>query len=65
MGALLHHVALVQHQDQIGVLDGGQAVGDDEAGFIPHERRMAAWIWRSVEVSTLEVASSRISMRAS
>ena len=32
MGALLYHVAVVQDQDVVRVLDGGEAVGDDEAG---------------------------------
>src|SRR5947209_1761882 len=30
--ALLDEAALVHHQDQVGVADGGEAVGDDDAG---------------------------------
>lgn len=29
MGAFFHDLALVQHQDSIRMLDGGQSVGDD------------------------------------
>ena len=61
--SLLHHPALPHHQDVIRVTDGREAVGDDEAGLACHE----GFPWRpgspcSVRVSTLEVASSRISM---
>ncbi len=37
MLALLHDVAVVHHQDQVGVADGGQAMGDDEAGAALHQ----------------------------
>ena len=37
MGALLGDVAVFQNQNLVRVLDGGQAVGDDEAGFALHE----------------------------
>ena len=37
MGALLHDIAAVYHQNRIGVLNGGQPVGDDEAGLAPHQ----------------------------
>jgi hypothetical protein len=30
--ALLHNVAVIHHQDPIRVADGGEAMGDDEAG---------------------------------
>ena len=34
VGALLDDVAVLEHQDQVGVLDGGQTVGDDKAGAV-------------------------------
>ena len=37
MGALLHHVPLVHHQDPVGIADGGEAVGDHEAGLPLHQ----------------------------
>ena len=37
MGALLHHITVIRHQDVINVLDGGQPVGDDEAGLVCHQ----------------------------
>src|SRR5688500_7471005 len=43
VGAQLAHLALVQHQDAVGAMDGGQAVGDDDrgaAGEQPLERRL-------------------------
>ena len=33
MGTLLGDQTVPDHQDLVGVLDGGQAVGDDEAGY--------------------------------
>ncbi|MNX93033.1 hypothetical protein D3C86_1252020 [compost metagenome] len=32
MRALRHQLTAVQHQDPIGVADGAEALGDDEAG---------------------------------
>ena len=37
VGAAFHHVAIPHHQDAVGVLDGGEAVGHHEAGFILHQ----------------------------
>ena len=36
VGALLHDVAVPHYKDEVGVLDGGQAVGDDKAGLALH-----------------------------
>src|SRR5258705_3397388 len=35
--AALHDAALRQHDDEVGVLHGGQAVGDDEHGAMRHQ----------------------------
>ena len=35
--ALLHQLALVQHEDQVGVVQGGEAVGDHEGGAAHHQ----------------------------
>ena len=35
--ALLHQLAVVQHHDQVGVADRGQAVGDHERGAAHHQ----------------------------
>ena len=32
VGALLHNVAVPHHKDEVGIPDGGKAVGDDKAG---------------------------------
>ena len=37
MVALLHDVAVLHHQDEVGVLDGGEPVGDDKAGAALHQ----------------------------
>src|SRR5699024_3475408 len=37
VGAAFHNVPLPQDQDEVCVLDGGQAVGDDEGGAVLHE----------------------------
>ena len=37
MGALLDDVAVPHHKDEVCVPDGGQAVGDDEAGTAAHQ----------------------------
>ena len=37
MGALFEHVSVLQHQDQVGVFDGGQPVGNDEGGAVLHQ----------------------------
>ena len=34
--ALLHDVAILHHKDDIGLTDGGQAVGHDKAGAALH-----------------------------
>ena len=52
---------LRQHDDPVGVADGGEAVGDDEAGAAaPSKSAKERWISRSVAVSSAEVASSRM-----
>ena len=38
MGALLNDLTLFEHQNGIGVLNGGQAVGNDKASAIFHQR---------------------------
>ena len=38
MPPLLHDLSVLHHQDQVGAADGGQPVGDDEAGLILHQR---------------------------
>ena len=38
MGALLDDRAVLHHQDQVGVADRGQPVGDDEAGPVRAQR---------------------------
>ena len=38
MGALFNDMALVHHQNDVGVLDGGEPVGDDKAGAALHQR---------------------------
>ncbi len=35
--ALLHNTAVAQNQNEVGIDDRGQAVGDDEAGPAAHE----------------------------
>ncbi|MCJ7622932.1 MAG: amidohydrolase family protein [Anaerolineaceae bacterium] len=37
MFALLDNITFVHHQDQIGVADGGETVGDDKTGAVPHQ----------------------------
>ena len=37
MGAALDDFAVPQDQDQVGVADGAEAMGDDEAGATGHE----------------------------
>jgi hypothetical protein len=32
VAAALDHLAVLQHDDAVGIADGGEAVGDDEAG---------------------------------
>ena len=39
MRARLLHLAAVQHDDAVGVADGGQAVGDHERGAALHQVR--------------------------
>ena len=36
MVSLLHDLAMVHHNDNIGVPDSGQAVSDDDAGAVLH-----------------------------
>ena len=37
MRALLDDVAVVHHDDAVGLFDGGQAVGNDDAGAAVHQ----------------------------
>jgi hypothetical protein len=37
MAALFNDIAFVHHQDQVGIADGGKAVGDDETGAVLHQ----------------------------
>ena len=37
MSALFHNIPVVHHQNKIRVLDRGESVGDDEAGFACHQ----------------------------
>ncbi len=37
VGALLDDLAVIDHQDVVGIPDGAQAVGDDEAGASGHQ----------------------------
>ena len=37
MSPLLHNVAVIQHQNEVGVHDGAEPVGDDEAGSPLHQ----------------------------
>ena len=37
MGALLDDAAVVEDDDQVGIADGGETVGDDEGGAALHE----------------------------
>ena len=50
--------AMVQHDDFIGFLDGGQPVSNNDGCTSLIIFRMACWIISSVSVSTDEVASS-------
>ena len=60
MRALLDDAAVVHHEDGVGVPDGRQPVGDDEARAARIRRAIARWMRTSVRVSTELVASSRI-----
>lgn len=42
VGAALDDLAVVEDHDDVGVLDGGESVGDDENGASFHERIHAA-----------------------
>ena len=61
MGAYVFHHAVVQHDDDVRVLHGGDPLGDDELGGV---REFPAGTpdgsWRRCAVSTAEVESSRI-----
>jgi hypothetical protein len=48
------------HQDQVGVADRRESMGNDETGPIGTERRHGVCTSSSVRVSTELVASSRI-----
>ena len=37
MPARLHNLPVPQDKDQVRVHDGGETVGDDKAGFAPHQ----------------------------
>ena len=59
--AVLHDLAVVDVEDLVRVLDGGQPVGDDEARTTLEQMPQAGL----QRVSMFEVASSRIRMRGS
>ena len=64
--ALLDDLAVLEDDDQVGVADRREPVGDDERGPAVQQRaRSACSIFRSVPMSTELVASSRIRMRGS
>jgi hypothetical protein len=50
------------HDDAVCGFDGGQAVGDQDAGRILQDQVQACWICHSVNGSMLAVASSRMKM---
>ena len=60
VGALLHDVAFVEHQDAVRIPDGGKAVGDDKAGAALRSAGSHGLLdeHSPVRVSTEEVASS-------
>ncbi len=60
MAPLFGHAGRVHHHDAVGVLDGGETVGDDQGGAALGQFEQARWIARSVSVSSAEVASSKI-----
>jgi hypothetical protein len=60
VGAALDDAPLVQHHDEVGVADGGQAMGDRDRGpALAARRSSAACTARSVSASSALVASSR------
>ena len=60
MVPLFDNIAVFHYQYKICISDGGESVGDYEAGSAFHEVIHGFWIWTSVLVSTELVASSRI-----
>src|SRR5690606_5365703 len=65
VGAPLDHPALIQDQDLVGLLDGGDPVGDEQGGPPRITSRKPWRIRSSVWVSTAERASSRMRMGGS
>lgn len=62
MRALLDDIAVLQHQNQVGVLMVDSRWAMTKLVRCSVSRSMACWVMSSVRVSTEEVASSRISM---
>ena len=60
MGPALDDAAGFEHQDLVGVDHGREPVRDDQRGAAGRDLAEAAWISRSVRVSSAEVASSKI-----
>ena len=60
--ALLDDIAVLQHQNQVGVLMVDSQWAMTKLVRCSVSRSMACWVMSSVRVSTEEVASSRISM---
>ena len=65
VGAFLDDMAVFKDKDEIGILNDGQTMGDDKSGPSLDQFVRALRIRCSVEASTLEVESSRISIRGS
>ena len=65
MRALFDDIALIDHQDEIGVANGGSRCAMTNEVLPRMRLSMARWMRDSVRVSTDDVASSRMSMRRS
>jgi hypothetical protein len=63
--ALLDDLAVLEHDDQVGVADRREAVGDDERGPAREQPVQRLLDRRSVPMSTDDVASSRMRIRGS
>ena len=63
--AALDHPPAIEHQHQVGVADGAQAMGHDETGPPGHQSRQGLLNAVLLEASTLLVAWSRIRIRGS
>ena len=65
VGAALSDPPVIDYQDKVGVLSRSQPLGDDEGGAAHHDGIQRLLYQVFVSVSTLDVASSRISTRGS